>query len=744
MPAESSIEDSPRFRAQRASGMMPRLGKRRSSNRDRESTQGVDIQINVRPGGATTDPGELDEPIGAPGSKFSAWGALLVCLPALIILSVMAYGLVRDIPMGRWLTSPSTIKLVLTLNFVNTWATALPVPYMACFAESLLYAAVVASSTHDWDKQADLNGAIARARAGSTTGVLGLVAACVAVASIALAYHLPKLEEEISSVPIYLVIEAVVAAALTMFLHRTFRTFRVNLVQRERQLAPAYVRSRAPYVLGVLVVQCMLTGYICRQQMYVLPAIPASQVPKDLEKPVAEICQGLGGDYTSAHCVLSMATYWSGEDINYQANSALDPTFVGGAVWVCNDSFPSLLGLTYVSTLAACQAAAIGDSLFGQGVLSGLQFNCITLMILIFRETFAGLNIELSWSSWNSSGGRRWKAALVLAFVMTLFLPYYMLQVLQGPWTTAGNFHHGHSTTALLMVNFVVWNAAYTLLLVEGCYARARYNVDMKLNDGTSLREALIKHVKDHVARLGGGARGSVVSSVESKLMGGDINQLKVGAAEDATLGIKVRMKVPDLNVGAASEGVKFIENEFRDAVEAARKRAAHVRAPEEEDMHSSTCTDEELEIEAKRLGYTSAAKRLEEAEEDLECCNYVLYERAGSSDKEFSNGNLKRDCEPPDKGGGVRRDRLTTDGEGKLLKDFCNHPSAITALLFTAHMFALRLYTTAAFRRLNTPLRDDKSDRPSHPFPVRIARLQKDPLLLARCDSLATHVPSL
>ena len=56
----------------------------------------------------------------------------------------------------------------------------------------------------------------------------------------------------------------------------------------------------------------------------------------------------------------------------------------------------------------------------------------------------------------------------------------------------------------------------------------------------------------------------------------------------------------------------------------------------------------------------------------DQECLEYVLYKKAGSSDKSFQ-GNLKRDC---DHAGIVHKDRLIRDGQtgeerGMLLEDF-------------------------------------------------------------------------
>lgn len=100
----------------------------------------------------------------------------------------------------------------------------------------------------------------------------------------------------------------------------------------------------------------------------------------------------------------------------------------------------------------------------------------------------------------------------------------------------------------------------------------------------------------------------------------------------------------------------------------------------------------------------------------DKECLNYVLYERAGSSKTSFKNSPYPRDCDE----NGVRVDRLTASGEGMLLSDFCNHPSALTAALSPPHVVAIRLYSTAAFMSLNNPLRD-RERTTAHPFAATI-----------------------
>ena len=130
----------------------------------------------------------------------------------------------------------------------------------------------------------------------------------------------------------------------------------------------------------------------------------------------------------------------------------------------------------------------------------------------------------------------------------------------------------------------------------------------------------------------------------------------------------------------------------------------------------------------------------------DRECLNYCLHLPAGSSDEVFQNG-MKRDC---DQHGRLLPERMRPSGEPMNLADFVEHPNSQRAQLLTAHVLALRkpitavlehascsrpmpatyarmnysgagLYTTAAFRSLNDPLR--KGQRP-HPLPITVAFL--------------------
>lgn len=125
------------------------------------------------------------------------------------------------------------------------------------------------------------------------------------------------------------------------------------------------------------------------------------------------------------------------------------------------------------------------------------------------------------------------------------------------------------------------------------------------------------------------------------------------------------------------------------------------------------------------------AIEDLKMAESGVECLHYVLYMKAGSSPTPFQHGWVR----DRDKDGSTRSDR-----EGKRFAHFAHHYK-MSAKLDAGHVLALRLYTTDAFRAMNTPMRrlkpsarsDGKGrmvldDPPQllepHPLPVTMAFL--------------------
>ena len=92
-----------------------------------------------------------------------------------------------------------------------------------------------------------------------------------------------------------------------------------------------------------------------------------------------------------------------------------------------------------------------------------------------------------------------------------------------------------------------------------------------------------------------------------------------------------------------------------------------------------------------------------------------VLHEEAGSNGTRFQGG-LKRDC---DAQGQLFPSRQAANGRGMRLADFMAHESARAATLTEAHVVALRYYTTAAFRTINAPLRDQGRFGRGEPHPL-------------------------
>jgi hypothetical protein len=95
----------------------------------------------------------------------------------------------------------------------------------------------------------------------------------------------------------------------------------------------------------------------------------------------------------------------------------------------------------------------------------------------------------------------------------------------------------------------------------------------------------------------------------------------------------------------------------------------------------------------------------------------YVLHDKAGTSARRFPNSPHPRDCDAR----GVLPRRRTPSGGGMRLADFAACPEAKQAGLSLLQVAALRIYTTAAFRSINDPLRDlrRKASGQPHPLPL-------------------------
>ena len=205
----------------------------------------------------------------------------------------------------------------------------------------------------------------------------------------------------------------------------------------------------------------------------------------------------------------------------------------------------------------------------------------------------------------------------------------------------------------------------------------------------------------------GGPQRGGV--DPHSTRFASTISALISGQAVDAALGVVHFMNTSPalLRVGMA-RGVAEIEAEFAAFLAITKERSD----PSADGAAAGGIGGEQS---ASNVWWDS----VEVAEEAYECMRYCLFERAGSSSVSFPNSAYARDCDEH----GVRPDRLAADGGGMRLADFAATREASLAKLELAHVAACRIYTTAAFKVINGPLRHAKAHEP-HPLPVTVSFL--------------------
>ena len=214
---------------------------------------------------------------------------------------------------------------------------------------------------------------------------------------------------------------------------------------------------------------------------------------------------------------------------------------------------------------------------------------------------------------------------------------------------------------------------------------------------------------KREAARSGGGVEEEDPSTQSAKFLT-ELTELVTGEPKDAALGVMHYMKVPNAQAHLLEMG----------------RGLAAIRA--EFDRLLARANSQLLAIATEGdAAQRAALEAYKDAEEAYECMRYVLDCEEGSSPKLFPNSRFPRDCDEK----GVRADRMVTlDGDGGVsharamrLGDFCASVEATEAKLDVPHVAACRLYTTAAFKQINQPLRDQGRSEP-HPLPITVSFL--------------------
>jgi len=165
-----------------------------------------------------------------------------------------------------------------------------------------------------------------------------------------------------------------------------------------------------------------------------------------------------------------------------------------------------------------------------------------------------------------------------------------------------------------------------------------------------------------------------------------------------------------------AALGVQHFMNVEADVVRAQMARGLEAIEAEFTALRIQAEFDALLENSVEDVSWWMARELVEEA---YECMRYVLHQQAGSSATVFPNSPFPRDCDAA----GLRQDRCNEAGGGMALLDFCHHDDALAAALKPAHVAALRIYSTAAFKVLNAPLRQ-LGRTAAHPLPVTVSFL--------------------
>lgn len=609
--------------------------------------------------------------------------ALLASAPAVLLFVYCLRAMANEVEVPS-LVPPSLLADVRTMNFLATVMSGIPCLGTFSIYEALQHtvaAAKLTSQRNDWLTTRGVDRAIEQARRFSATGLLNLLTYFGAV--IVTYSLLPD-----AGGALVLNIFFIVGFFLTTLLWFVMLRFmRVGMLRRERANTAAYVASLMPALGAVLIVQGLTFAFVFRTSA-ALPTVPGTYITSDVRDystrgGIGYICgdEWINDNYTSTYCSLGA---WTLLRPNVGSVTPLD---LQQAAWVCDDPY-NVSDLTFRSRLDGCAAQQTRNVLLGM-VRAAIPFMYGLLCCLVFREILMGIDAELSWQNWRERNlSRRARASIALAVLGALWALVFATQLFVYPRGTM-SVDGGANILSFMFL----WTLAFATLGREFFLVRFSSGSDMTLIDGKSLREELVELVKARAAKVDPSDRQAL------NRLTGDVHQLRIGASEDSALGLQESMKVgQQFSLGAASEGVQRIEKEFQTAVNVARE--AHAQAADEGTRRDT-------------------AERLKNAEDDFECLQYVLNSRAGSSDKVFANGNLKRDC---DARGKVLGDRLTFDGHGMVLHDFCSHPSARTAKLLSPHVVALRLYTTAAFVRLNSPMRDEDPNRLSHPFPVTMS----------------------
>ena len=206
------------------------------------------------------------------------------------------------------------------------------------------------------------------------------------------------------------------------------------------------------------------------------------------------------------------------------------------------------------------------------------------------------------------------------------------------------------------------------------------------------------------------------------------VSELRFGDDEAHTQGVEECLcpetRGRSVMYARAARGVEGLREEVERNGTDEDKGARRSRARRHRPMTLSVLWCPDPDPDPRRHGPLSAARFALLASVCAECLHYVLDMEAGATELAFQNG--KRDCNENGELLDSRKEFIQVNGiiggrtRGKRLEDFHRHPDAQKAKLSMEEVAALRLYTTAAFKSINTPLREQGRRQP-HPLAATV-----------------------
>jgi hypothetical protein len=468
------------------------------------------------------------------------------------------------------------------------------------------------------------------------------------------------------------VIGLLMVVLFTPLMLLTLRNIRVALLLREGVHSPEYVNKMQPWFMRILCTQLTILAYV------LIGNFKADFISKLRFPEMVHSCSRVNASYIANECSQAFE---------------LGPSGLFSA-FECNDGGEESDVDPYSSVLAACRGQVVFAQLSEQGCCA-FGASLAAPVVFMFFVYIHSIHEELTPRNWLGMAPPRLKAAIWTVLTLAALIPLNLVVLLSpGKGSLSKDF----------AARIVVERRHETVFWINIAGAAA------------GIIAALLCRL-EFQAKTGFSNR-SFSSDKEIIAPGGNIVSLRFYLKELAMQQLEKRQNFLDSqHMCSESKFVTTCEQfQVAEPGDAVGGLETLLRDPTVGSKLALTVASIEKEYE----------KSAQTSDDERECLDYILTKRAGTNKRGWPTDRLDH------VDGGVPDSRLTNEGKRRLIhglgapaeqygmqfRDFCEHPYTNKAGLSEAEVLALRLYTTAAYRGLNNPLRE----RRTHPFPNTVA----------------------